>query len=247
MPRLRICGEPTVRDASASAGSSSATAPAHRLGVGEPGAEDERAVLAREPAQLRDLVEVDQRRRPRAVEVELDEHVGAALHEARVGQLRLEAAAPRRGYGGSGRPSASSRRNRTPSGPARVRHYRSSRTYGTPRLAGAPSRRRPRPDETITSTTIVITYGSAWKSCGAIVTPRACSVNGSAEKAPKTYAPTRQRSARQNAKMTSAIAIQPAPAVRPSTHCGRQREAEARAADAGEGPAGDRVERSGTS
>ena len=91
MPRLRICGEPTVRDASASAGSSAATAPVHRLGVGEPGAEDERAVLAREPAQLGDLVEVDQRRRPRAVEVELDEDVGAALDEARVGQLGLEA------------------------------------------------------------------------------------------------------------------------------------------------------------
>ena len=91
VPRLRICGEPTVRDASASAGSSSATRAAHRLGVGEPRAEDERAVLAREPAQLGDLVEVDQRRRPRAVEVELDEDVGAALDEARVGQLRLEA------------------------------------------------------------------------------------------------------------------------------------------------------------
>ena len=41
------------------------------------------------------------------------------------------------------------------------------------------------PDETITSTTMVITYGSAWNSSGAIVTPRACSVNGSAWKAPK--------------------------------------------------------------
>ena len=71
--------------------------PLHRLGVGEPGAEDERAVLARPPAQLRDLVEVDQRRRARAVEVELDEHVGAALDEARLRELRLEAAAPRRG------------------------------------------------------------------------------------------------------------------------------------------------------
>ena len=50
--------------------------------------------------------------------------------------------------------------------------------------------------------------------------PRACSVSGSAEKAPKKYAPTRQRSARQNEKMTSAIAIQPAPAVSPSFHCG---------------------------
>ena len=52
------------------------------------------------------------------------------------------------------------------------------------------------------------------------MTPRAWSVNGSPEKAPKKYAPTRQSPGRQNAKMTSAIAIQPAPAVSPSTHCG---------------------------
>ena len=64
--------------------------------------------------------------------------------------------------------------------------YRSSRTYGTPRLAGAPSRRRPMPEETITSTTIVMTYGSAWNNCGAIVYPFACRVRGSAENAPKT-------------------------------------------------------------
>ena len=35
VPRLRICGEPTVREASASAGSSSASGAAHRLGVGQ--------------------------------------------------------------------------------------------------------------------------------------------------------------------------------------------------------------------
>ena len=40
--------------------------------------------------------------------------------------------------------------------------YRSSRTYGSPRLAGAPSRRRAPLAETNTSTTIVITYGSAF-------------------------------------------------------------------------------------
>ena len=38
----------------------------------------------------------------------------------------------------------------------------------------------------MTSTTIVITYGSAWNSCGVIVTPRAWRMSGSAEKAPKT-------------------------------------------------------------
>ena len=49
-----------------------------------------RAVGARPPVQLCNLVEVDQRRRPRAVEVELDQHVCAALDEAGLGQLRLE-------------------------------------------------------------------------------------------------------------------------------------------------------------
>ena len=50
--------------------------------------------------------------------------------------------------------------------------------------------------------------------------PRAWNVNGMPENAPKKYAPTRQSAGRQKAKMTSAIAIQPAPAVSPSTHCG---------------------------
>ena len=50
--------------------------------------------------------------------------------------------------------------------------------------------------------------------------PRAWNVNGIPENAPKRYAPTRQNAGRQNAKMTSAIAIHPAPAVIPSTHCG---------------------------
>jgi hypothetical protein len=89
-----------------------------------------------------------------------------------------------------------------------------------PSAAGAPSPRFVQPIETITSTTTVATYGSAWKSSGAIVTPRACSVNGSAANAPKKYAPTRQSAGRQKAKITSAIAIQPAPCVSPSTHCG---------------------------
>src|SRR4029079_7412566 len=63
---------------------------------------------------------------------------------------------------------------------------RSSRTYGMPSAAGAPRRRRAVPVETSTSTRIVITYGSAWKSCGAIVTPRAWRISGSAESPPKT-------------------------------------------------------------
>ena len=42
--------------------------------------------------------------------------------------------------------------------------------------------------------------------------------------------------------MTSAIAIQPAPAGEPVDPLRRDREAEARAADAGERPAGERVD-----
>ena len=41
--------------------------------------------------------------------------------------------------------------------------------------------------------------------------------------------------------MTSAIAIQPAPCVRPSTHCGVIDEAERRAADSGKRAADERV------
>ena len=78
----------------------------HRLRVGEAGAEDERAVLPAEAAQLAHLVEVDQRRRPRAVEVELDEDVGAALDEPGVGQLRLEAQRLVEAMRACGRPSA---------------------------------------------------------------------------------------------------------------------------------------------
>ena len=104
VPRLRICGEPTVRDASASAGSSSASGAAHRLGVGEPRAEPQRPVLARPAAQLGDLVQVEERLRPRAVEVELDHHVGAALDRHARRGARPSAAAPRRASAASGRP-----------------------------------------------------------------------------------------------------------------------------------------------
>ena len=71
--------------------------------------------------------------------------------------------------------------------------------------------------------------------------PRAWNVNGMPEKAPKKYAPTRHSAGRQNAKMTSAIAIQPAPPVSPSTHCGVIASEKRRAADAGERAADDRV------
>ena len=63
VPRLRICGEPTVRDASASAGSDVAELAVLDLGVGQARAEPERAVLAREAAQLAHLVQVQHLRR----------------------------------------------------------------------------------------------------------------------------------------------------------------------------------------
>ena len=78
------------------------------------------------------------------------------------------------------------------------------------------------PDETATRTAIVITYGRALvqRTVGPSVMLRAWSCGASAWSAPKKYAPTRQSSGRQKAKMTSAIAIQPAPPVIPATHCG---------------------------
>ena len=63
----------------------------HRLGVRQAGGEADGAVLARPALQLRDLGEVEDRLRPRPVEVELDEQVGAAGDRPRVGPLRLHA------------------------------------------------------------------------------------------------------------------------------------------------------------
>ena len=78
---------------------------AHRLGVGEAGAEPERAVLARPAAQLRDLVQVEHRLRARAVEVERDHQVGAALDRQRVGMLGPQAQRLVERSRASGRPS----------------------------------------------------------------------------------------------------------------------------------------------
>ena len=88
-----------------------------------------------------------------------------------------------------------------------------------------------------------MTYGSAFvqSTVGPRLMLRACSSGASACSAPKKYAPTRQSSGRQKAKMTSAIAIQPAPPVIPSTHCGVIGERHGRAGDAGERAAGERV------
>jgi hypothetical protein len=62
----------------------------HRLGVGQPGAEPQGPVLAHVATQFGHLVQVQQRRRPCSVEVELDHHVGAALDRQRVGSLGLQ-------------------------------------------------------------------------------------------------------------------------------------------------------------
>ena len=99
--RLRICGEPTVRAASASAGSASRERPVLDLGVGEPGAEAQAAVVLAPPAaQLGDLGQVQDRSRAGVVEVERDHHVRPALDRQRLGVLRLEARAPRRACAG---------------------------------------------------------------------------------------------------------------------------------------------------
>ena len=62
----------------------------HRLGVGKTRGEPEPSVLPRPAAQLRDLVQVQERGGPTTVEVELHHHVGAALDRHRVGALGLK-------------------------------------------------------------------------------------------------------------------------------------------------------------
>ena len=59
---------------------------------------------------------------------------------------------------------------------------------------------------------MVMMYGSAFRTSGLIFDPCAWSAEGRPpESPPKRYAPIRQSSGRQKAKITSAIAIQPAP------------------------------------
>ncbi len=68
----------------------------------------------------------------------------------------------------------------------RVRLALSRARTAMPSAAGAPRRRRAVPVETSTSTTIVITYGQRLEELRRDVTPRAWSISGSAERAPKT-------------------------------------------------------------
>ena len=112
-----------------------------------------------------------------------------------------------------------------------------------PSDAGAPSRRRAPAVETSTSTTIVITYGSAWNSSGGIPVrmPRAWNVNGIAgERTEEIRADEAER--RPPEREDDERNRDPAGARRePVDPLGRDREREARAADACERTARHRV------
>ena len=83
VPRLRICGEPTVREAAASAGSAEATSPRGGLRVGERRPEHELVALVAPAAQLLHAPEVDQGAGPLALGVERDHEIRAARDRAR--------------------------------------------------------------------------------------------------------------------------------------------------------------------
>ena len=95
VPRLRICGEPTVRDAAARPGSAVAQL-GDRARVGDAGADAQRAVALLPLGQLAHAREIEDRLGPLAAEVEVDHHVRAAPQRqgARVGGARLERLAP---------------------------------------------------------------------------------------------------------------------------------------------------------
>ena len=103
VPRFRICGEPTVREASASAGSALAERPSStRCRSGRRRA----AASAFSRHHPRSSATSLGSGAPRAgrVEVELDHHVGAALDRHRVRDAPPSARAPRRACVGSARP-----------------------------------------------------------------------------------------------------------------------------------------------
>ena len=195
VPRLRICGEPTVRDASASAGRALGERALHRLGVGQARAEPQRPVLARPAAELRDLVEVEDGLRARAIEVQRDHHVGPALdrHGVRVLGLERERLVERAGV-------------RTSTGP----FYLSSRTYGTPSAAErrAVASRSGR-DEHEHDDRHHVRQGVQELGRHVDVT-RACRRTG-ARTGSEEVGADEAEPARQKAKITSAMAIQPAP------------------------------------
>ena len=88
MPRLRICGDPTVREAMARPGSVAAEL-VDDAGVGDAGPEPDLAVHALPGRELRHPGQVEQPVGPVPVEVQLDHHVGAAHDRHGAGVLGL--------------------------------------------------------------------------------------------------------------------------------------------------------------
>ena len=95
VPRLRICGEPTVRDAAARPGSRVAQL-VDRARVGDAGADAQRAVALLPLGELAHAREIEDRLGPLAAEVEVHHHVGAApqRQRPRVRGAGLEGLAP---------------------------------------------------------------------------------------------------------------------------------------------------------
>ena len=98
VPRLRICGEPTVREAIARPGSRSSSSAIARVYVTPAPTRSE--PLSRVPArEVADAREVEDRLRPRAAEVDVDHHVRPApqRERLRMGRLGLQRLIPARG------------------------------------------------------------------------------------------------------------------------------------------------------
>ena len=96
VPALRICGEPTVRDACARPGRRSLERRAHQLGVGDAGAEDDLGAFDPPPLQLGNVPQADHRRRPAVGETDLHHEVGPARPAAgRRGIARMPRRPPR--------------------------------------------------------------------------------------------------------------------------------------------------------
>ena len=88
VPRFRICGDPTVREAPGERRQFGGQLALHQFGVGDAGAEDELVALAPPRAQLVDARQVEHAGRPVEVEVQLDEHIGATRQRPAVGAGR---------------------------------------------------------------------------------------------------------------------------------------------------------------
>ncbi len=93
VPRLRICGEPTVRDASASAGSASASSPLIASVYVSPAPSRSVPFSRDQPRSSATSFRLRSDLGPRAIEVERDHHVGSALDRERVRVLGLQPSA----------------------------------------------------------------------------------------------------------------------------------------------------------